>query len=121
MTTAFHALLLLLHLAPLDRQTSAPWADASTAEAAVRYVEIATAIGNVCDRDSPHPETCSALLVAIAVGESGLARDADIGPCYREGAYRARCDSGAAGRCQAGPGPWRARWRLYQTAKVWAP
>jgi hypothetical protein len=170
---ALWTLLALLRFAPLEQQARGPWADPSPASAAERYLGIAQAVEAEC-RDARAPRDCAALLVALAVGESGLARDADVGPCHRVGGYKTRCDSGAAasvwqvqrwtaevtvedlfadrrlaarqalrvaraslracrdlpaedrlsalsGSCKAGPGPWRARWALYQTARTWEP
>lgn len=104
-------LAALLQFAPLSRHERAPWADASPEAALSRYRSIAEAIVEQCE-DRREPRPCAALLVALAVGESGLARDADVGPCYRRGVHRTRCDSGRAasvwqvqphGRDDAGP------------------
>lgn len=168
-------LAALLHFAPPEKQDRNPWADPSREAAVERYTGIAEAIVEQCGEE----KGCASLLVAIAVGESGLARDADLGPCYRKGRWKTRCDSGAAasvwqahafgwdekgepvtvaklfadrslaakhtlrvargslkrckglkpedrlsglsGRCRAGNGPWRARWRLWLTVRDWAP
>lgn len=96
MTNLLWTLLALVHFAPLDLQAKNPWADASSADTASRYIAIALAIDTVCEKASKSPRDCSALLVALAVGESGLAKDADEGPCYRGGKHKTRCDSGAA-------------------------
>lgn len=88
-------LAALLHFAPPAQHDGAPWADPSTEAALERYEAISETIATAC-ADSKAPRSCAALLVAIGVGESGLARDADVGPCYRRGGYRTRCDSGAA-------------------------
>lgn len=168
MTTWEWSLAALLHLAPLGTHAGTPWADPSPAHQLARYEGIATAAWDACGDD----RGCASLLVAIAVGESGLARDADEGPCWRKGGYRSRCDAGAAasvwqtheidaavplarlfadrtaaarqtlriarsslsrcgrgedslsglsGRCIAGPGPWRARWRLWLRMRGWTP
>lgn len=170
--TTLYALLLMLEMVPLKHQLSGPWADATEADAAQRYLEIAQTIGDVCST-APSPRDCAALLVAVGAGESAFARDADVGPCHRLGGYKTRCDSGAAasvwqvqrwdmaipiealfsdrrmaatralyvarsslrmcrglepidrlsglsGRCQAGPGPWRARWQAYERARAWS-
>lgn len=84
-------LAALLHFAPPEAHEKAPWADPSRAHALARYRAVAEAIVSVCDSKS-----CAALLVAQAVGETGMARDADEGPCHRAGSYRTRCDSGRA-------------------------
>lgn len=83
--------LALLHFAPPERQASNPWADPSAEYAHARYGQIASDIVSVCASKS-----CAELLVAIAVGEIGLARDADEGPCHRAGPWKTRCDSGKA-------------------------
>lgn len=38
----------------------------------------------------------AALLLAVAIGESGLSADVDKSPCYREGGWKTRCDSGSS-------------------------
>lgn len=81
----------LLHYAPPERHVGRPWADVDRAATVARYEGIRDAIVSQCTTRS-----CAALLVAIAVGESGLARDADVGPCHREGAWKSRCDAGKA-------------------------
>ena len=91
MTLAEWTLAALLHFAPPERHDGRPWADASREAAVLRYEGIRDAITSQCTT-----KPCASLLVALAVGESGLARDADIGPCYRIGGYRRRCDSGRA-------------------------
>ena len=88
-------LAALLQFAPPERHERAPWADPSPAYALARYTGIAVAIADVCD-GARSERDCAALLSAIAIGESALARDADEGPCHRLGGYRTRCDSGAA-------------------------
>lgn len=162
----------LMHFAPPSNHDRAPWAEPRE-ESWRRYSRIAEAIVTVCERESKAPKSCAALLAAIAIGESGLARDADEGPCYRRGGYAKRCDAGKAasvwqcqaigfytvaemfadrekaaeqalrvarsslgrcgkldardrlsglsGRCIDGPGPWRARYDLWQTIRAWNP
>ena len=88
-------LAALMHFAPPSNHARAPWADASPEAARARYEAIADTIAAEC-ADVKQPRACASLLAAIAIGESGLARDADEGPCYRKGGYRRRCDSGAA-------------------------
>lgn len=95
MTLLAWTLAALLHFAPPSMHDRAPWADASHDEARARYEHVARAIVAACS-DSPRQRECAALLAAIAIGESGIARDADVGPCYRVGSYRTRCDSGRA-------------------------
>jgi len=88
-------LAALLHFARPELQDRNPWADPTAEAARERYQGIAETIAAEC-ADVKAKRSCAALLAAIAIGESGLARDADLGPCYRQGAYRTRCDSGAA-------------------------
>lgn len=173
-------LAALVHFAPPEAHERSHWADSSREAALVRYAGIAEAIGGAC-ADAPDRRSCESLLVALAVGESGLSRDADLGPCYRVGGWWRRCDSGRAasvwqgqafgrdtrpsgdgqpvtvarlfasrplaawhalrvarsslglcrslppedrlsalsGRCRAADGPWRARWRLWQSVRSW--
>lgn len=95
MTLVEWTLAALLHFAPPELQSKNPWADPSLEAARERYQGIAEAIAGECD-DVKSKRSCAALLAAIAIGESGLARDADLGPCYRKGGHKRRCDSGAA-------------------------
>lgn len=95
-------LLCLFRFAPPENFDGTPWAEPRS-ESLRRYVLIAHAITITCENQKA-PKSCASLLVAIAVGESGLARDADEGPCYRRGGYTKRCDNGAAAsifQCQA--------------------
>lgn len=87
--------LALMHHAPVERLPQWAGHEETPREAMARYGDIAADITAVCE-DAKAPRSCAALLVAIAIGESGLARDADVGPCHRGGAHRTRCDSGAA-------------------------
>ncbi len=175
-TTIFEwTLAALLHFAPPEHQDRNPWRDPSREAAVERYEGIARTIVERCGEQ----KGCASLLAALAIGESGLARDADLGPCHREGRWKLRCDSGRAasvwqaqaygvdadgepitvarlfadrglaawhtlrvargslklcaklapedrlsglsGRCVAGPGPWRARWALWNTIRNWNP
>lgn len=95
MTLVEWTLAALVHFAPIGQFDRSPWADPSHEYAMERYRGIAEAIAGEC-QDTKQPKSCAALLSAIAVGESGLARDADEGPCYRRNGYKTRCDSGAA-------------------------
>ncbi len=91
MTLVEWTLAALLNFAPPEQHDGTAWADASREAAIERYVGISEAITSQCTTRS-----CAALLVAIAVGETGLAKDADVGPCHRKGGYKKRCDSGLA-------------------------
>lgn len=86
----------LLHFAPIGQWDKSHWADESHEAALDRYRGIATAIENVCASSKGPARDCQSLLVALAVGESGLAKDADVGPCYRKGGWWRRCDAGKA-------------------------
>lgn len=53
------------------------------------------------------------MLVAVAHHESGFARDVDVGPCYRGGNLRARCDGGNSAcmvQIRIGSGTTREGW-----------
>jgi hypothetical protein len=84
-------LAALLTFAPPAAHDANPWRDASAAVAQKRYEGIAEAIAGECS-----DWRCASLLIAIGVGESGLAADADLGPCYRVGRFKTRCDRGRA-------------------------
>lgn len=92
----FHWILAaLIHFAPPEQHDSRPWGNEKIEETILRYEGIAETIESTCS-NAKDKRSCEALLVAIAVGETGLAKDADLGPCYRKGAFKTRCDSGAA-------------------------
>jgi len=90
------ALAALLQFAPIGQWDNSRWPDESHDAALARYRGIATAIESVCSTSKGPVRDCESLLVALAVGESGLARDADVGPCYRRGNWWRRCDAGKA-------------------------
>lgn len=102
MSTSFEwVLAILLHFAPVERLPQFKGYEETPEAARARYTEIAQAIVQVAHETEETSNGLSdrdemALLAAIAIGESHLAKDADVGPCYRKGAYRTRCDSGAA-------------------------
>ena len=98
-------LTALLQFAPPEKQDINPWKDDSREASLVRYDGIADAIVAVCGaqpKEGPPPDAtnaeirCASMLSAIAIGESGLARDADQGPCYAKGDHKSRCDGGLA-------------------------
>lgn len=89
-------LAALLHFAPIGQWDNSHWRDDSADSTMVRYRGIASAIESACEELGRSNRSCYALGVAIAVGESGLARDADEGPCYRKGNWWRRCDAGKA-------------------------
>lgn len=98
-------LSLLLYAAPPDRLDAMPGWDETPAARAARYEAIAADVAAVVyapdavvlyagPRARAHT---AALLVAVAVLESGLAADVDRGPCYRGRDGRGpRCDRGRA-------------------------
>ncbi len=91
-----HVFLAMLAHAPVERLPQFPGHVETLPQQLARYGEIAAAITDVCEGESRTPRDCAALLVALAWGESGFARDADVGPCRNDGAYRSRCDGGRA-------------------------
>lgn len=106
MTVAVAWILSLLVLAlPPDRVQTMPGWEETPAAREARYLAIATDVAAVAyaptapvlyagPRARAHT---AALLVAVAVLESGLAADVDAGPCYRGRDGRStRCDSGRA-------------------------
>jgi len=88
-----------LHFAPPEKLPQFPGHEESHEAALVRYSVIALDVADVVEEMKGSKQE-AALLLAWAIGESGLARDADVGPCFRGkhkgGNYRTRCDSGAA-------------------------
>lgn len=67
-------------------------------QAKARYREIAR---DIVAATGPDRKSQAALLLAFALGESGLSRDADLGPCFQgkdaQGRnWRGRCDGGRA-------------------------
>lgn len=104
MTLAEWVLAALLAVHPIDRVPQIGGVE-SEEQTRARYREIAATIAEVAQEDPAIPGGLSdrdeaALLLAIAIGETGLARDADVGPCFRgvEGgaSYASRCDRGRA-------------------------
>jgi hypothetical protein len=97
--------LAMVRFAPFEQLPQYPGHTESWREAMARYGEIAHAIATVCETEL-YPRKCAALLVAIGRGESGFARDADVGPCYRpkHSKLRSRCGGGHAAsvwQCEA--------------------
>ena len=106
MTAAVAWILSLLVLAlPPDRVQAMPGREETLAAREARYLSIATDVAAVVyapaspvlyagSRARAHT---AALIIAVAVLESGLAADVDAGPCYRGRDGRSmRCDSGRA-------------------------
>lgn len=94
MTLLDWTLAALFWFAPPERHDGTPWAEPRE-RTHERYAHIAAAIVEVCET-AKDKRGCVSLAAAIAIGESGLAADADEGPCYRKGGYAKRCDSGHA-------------------------
>lgn len=88
-------LAALTHFADPEKSPQLPGWEETPDQARERYVGIAAAIAGITkNRDE------AGLLVALAIGESRLARDTDIGPCYRGkpgSSWQKRCDSGTSG------------------------
>lgn len=106
------ALLLALALLYAPAQKIPGWHE-TTSQRHARYTSIADDIAHTVSKHGNLPGLGAAdsatLMLAVAIGESGLAPDADLGPCYREGAFRSRCDGGnAAGIMQTWVGPKQA-------------
>lgn len=113
-------LALMLQFVPPDRSLQVPSHPETVQQRTDRYRDIARDIRAVVF----DPETkvlpgltrrkTAALVLAVAIGESGLARDVDLGPCYREGPkWVLRCDSGIA------VGLWQVQIPLHQQAPYW--
>jgi hypothetical protein len=92
-----------LAFAPPDRTPQFPSHPETVEQRTERYQAIASDIFAVAF--DPKAEALpgltrrqsAALMLAVAIGESHLAPDADLGPCYRKGKlWRTRCDSGWA-------------------------
>ena len=98
-------LSLLLYAVPPERVAAAPGWEETPAARAARYEAIAADVAAVVYAPDavvlyagPRARArTAALLVAVAVLESGLAADVDRGPCYRGRDGRGpRCDRGRA-------------------------
>lgn len=78
-------------------QPQFPGYEETEAETQARYRLIAR---DIVAATGPKRKSAAALLLAFAIGESLLAKDADIGPCFRgkhDGKdYKKRCDGGLA-------------------------
>ncbi len=109
MTPQEFALAAMLNFFPTTTHERRPWGDEEREATVARYTAISAAIGEACET-SKTPRRCAALLVAIGGGESGFARDADDGPCYREGGYKSRCDGGRAASV----------WQVHAHCAAWA-
>ena len=97
-------LALALQFAPPSQALRFPGYDETADATRVRYAAIAEDIAAVTQEHEPLPglsrSESAAFVLAMAVGESALAIDADKGPCFRGRHlgrnYAGRCDSGRA-------------------------
>lgn len=92
-------LLAALHFAPLETRPQFEGFEETREEGFSRYLDISRDIAAAAEEQPGTDEQKrrrAALLLAVAVGESGLSRDVDEGPCFRRGGWRTRCDSGTS-------------------------
>lgn len=93
---------LALQFAPPERSKQFPGYEETAQERTDRYAEIAKDIVAVTYDPTERTvagmdrRSTAALMLALAIGESGLDLDVDRGPCYRKAPYRGRCDWGAS-------------------------
>lgn len=88
-----------LTFAPIESRPQFKGYEESREEAFERYISIANDIAFAAEERAKTPAAAkrnAALLLAVAVGESGLSADVDRSPCYRGGGFRTRCDSGTS-------------------------
>lgn len=98
-TLADWVLLAALHFAPIETRPRFAGFEETQEEAFGRYLGIARDIAAAAEEHEGtdnEKRRRAALLLAVAVGESGLSRDVDEGPCYRVGGWKARCDGGTS-------------------------
>lgn len=100
-TIATWCLAAALFHAPPETRPQFPGHEESVEQTRERYASICADIEAAATERPERPGFLShrdraALLLGLAIGESGLARDADLGPCHREGKWRSRCDGGRA-------------------------
>lgn len=116
---------LMTFLAPPDRLAAAPqypgWEE-TVEQKQERYLSIAEDIAEVAFDPAEQPVFngprgrvgTAALILALAFGESGFARDVDQGPCYRGADGRSsRCDGGQSAcmmQIRIGAGRTREGW-----------
>jgi hypothetical protein len=88
-----------LFFAPVETRPKVAGYEETADEARARYASIAEDIAAAAEEGAPpagEAKRRAALLLAVAVGESGLSYDVDKGPCYRKGNWRERCDGGTS-------------------------
>lgn len=101
MALAKKVLLAALAYAPIETRPQYAGYAETREQALDRYWSIAQDIAEAAVEVPPKPggmsdEQEAALLLALAIGESGLSLDVDRGPCYRKGKLWRRCDSGTS-------------------------
>lgn len=100
MSLAEALLSAALVLVPAERHADRPWGSETPEQVEARYAELAADIASVVLDPDESPvrgmtrAQSAGLLLGLATGESGLAYDTDVGPCYREGSWVTRCDRG---------------------------
>lgn len=86
--------------APPEKAWAAPTHPETLEERRLRYALIAADICKVVAKDKSvegfTKKQTARLVMGMAIGESGLVKDADVGPCYRKGKAWRRCDGGRA-------------------------
>lgn len=88
-----------LYFAPIESRPQFKGYEETREEAFDRYISIANDIAEAAQENAKTEggaKQRAALLLAVAVGESGLSADVDQGPCYRQGNWKARCDGGTS-------------------------
>lgn len=112
-------LLLALMFAPAQK---IPGWEETDNQRRVRYESIAEDIAHTVESQGAIAGLSKAdsatLLLAVSIGESGLAPDADWGPCYREGRYKLRCDSGRSVGIAQTMVRKRDRWKYFANRKL---
>ncbi len=109
------ALAALLHHWPVERVPVMPGHEETRVAMLERYEQIVDAVVLVAEEEPAVPGGLSdrsevALLLAIAIGESGLAKDADVGPCFQGDGHERRCDRG---RSASAWQVWASAWKLH--------
>lgn len=85
-----------LFFAPLETRPKFKGYEETPEAALARYRTIAEDIEAAAMEHDGNDKAEAALLLAVAIGESGLSYDVDVGPCYRKGGFRTRCDGGTS-------------------------
>ena len=88
-----------LTFAPVETRPKFKGYEETPDETRARYASIAEDVAQAAEDGAKSPEEAkrrAALLLAVAIGESGLSLDVDRGPCYRKGNWKSRCDGGTS-------------------------